>query len=813
MPIPKLFAVLCCVVMAMSANAQQSMMPVTPDTARIMELKDVTFPGNAILRRTLIDSLNRRQMHIVLPLQQEALSARFQQLPHLSGMQDQVKQQFYDYINTSTGSAKTTSLMKGLAVLKDTGRLNGFVDEKLRGFYALLKDGNNLPELRLPGKPENRLRKAGIETSYGDTTGNASGWWSVLNVQDQLTLGSIPVNLQYSNVSGYSRFEPALKADNLVKFNFDKEAYVQKINAHLQKNYDLKKYFLDDIDFRSQLGSFIEHSVKRFETVGDSLYGLVKPEQLMYMDSIQLRNLVFNRSAMADSLKHLPDSSLERYYGQLLQLKKGIGEGLQMDQMLRSQHIVRNNLQYWINDPASAKQLAGDLVPMSGLQRLFMKIKELNAGQIAANASKGTVSDLFMSGVSGSLLSNNKFLMTAIGQSREMTPRDIGLNASLDAPARNLQFLRLGQGDIGNGHTHISALNANAKNSPSRAPNVMALAQNTFVGGFSKGFDLGAYGRIDAEFSKSSNTVGSSGLGQEHANVSKAAIAYFFDDFIETASAGLNYTGGVDKWRTAHTVYINYSGMGYNNPGNPYARRGTFQYGLQLKKNWPKNKASLHFRSDVKNMSRSVITGSQWKNYTFSLDGRYRLSRKLSITGRLHQSQMNSVRDAHTDAVFLNRKISLSSQLNTRLWQLPYSGHTMIGLQQMNYEAARQPVRSLFINTQMSHQVAVGSNMISANIFYNRDLKNEAIYNNLLNLDAGYHYSLLKIFRCGSSLTFLDNREVVRQVGLRQQVGAQLLRRLNLDVSIDARKDLITSAQNYLYGNFRTEISFHYQLN
>jgi len=131
----------------------------------------------------------------------------------------------------------------------------------------------------------------------------------------------------------------------------------------------------------------------------------------------------------------------------------------------------------------------------------------------------------------------------------------------------------------------------------------------------------------------------------------------------------------------------------------------------------------------------------------------------------------------------------------------------------LNYEAALQPVRSLFVNTQLSHQVMVGTRMISANIFYNKDVKNAAIYSSLLNVDAGYHYTLAKLLQCGSSVTFLDNKEVVRQLGVRQQVAAQLLKRVNMNLSVDARKDLIQSSQNYLYGNFRTELSFHYLLN
>ena len=793
--------IIVCLALTIPVHAQKAVTPL--DTGKAL-LSNISFAGNAVMRKVLVDSLNKQFSRFSKPGLRVNPLTEFAPVHNLKGLNDTLKQQFFAYVQSTSGYLKTRQLEEGYKLLKDTSRMNKFIDDKLRGFYALMKDEPVLSSLKLPGKPTNKLSQAGAEASYGDTTGNSSGWWNNIQLQDQVTVGSIPVNLQYANVSGYSQFDSKMENDNLVKFNFDKEAYIKKVNAHLQKNYDLKKYFLDDIDFKSHLRAFVDTRMKSLQAGKDSLFHHISADQLMHMDSVQLRNLVFGRGL-------LPDSILENYYGRVMQLKQELSGGAQL---LNSQHLVKDNLNKWIEDPASTAKLAKDLIPMNGLQRLLLKVKELNVGNIAANASKGTVSDLFMTGAAGSLLNDkNKFLMLALGKTREMTPRDIGLNATMDAPAKSLQFLRLGPGDIGKGHTHISALNANARNAPGSAPDVMALAQNTFVGSFSKQLSLGEYGSIEAEFSKSANRTGGAGPGGDHAAVSKAAIAGFFDDFLVTASAGLSYSGEISKWRTTHTVYLNYSGLGYNNPGNPYSRRGMLQYGLNLKRTWLKNKASVQFRSDVKNMARSAVTGSQWKNYTFSLDGRYRVSRKLTLSSRLHQSQMNTVSDKNSDAVFLNRKISFSSQMNGKMWSKPYSSFAMLGLQQLNYENAVQPIRSMFINTHLSHNVMIGSRMIAGNLFYNRDMKNAAIYSNLLNIDAGYHYALLKHIQCGSSLTFLDNKDVVRQVGFRQQAATQLMKRFSVNVSVDLRKDLINTPQNYLYGNFRTEMSLHYQLN
>src|SRR5688572_24088576 len=101
MPIPKLCAVLCCMGMVMSANAQRQLMPSLPYSAKIMELKDITFSGNPLIRRALVDSLNRQRIKSKLPVLKEPLAAPFGQIPHLYGMKDTVKRQFFAYVKST----------------------------------------------------------------------------------------------------------------------------------------------------------------------------------------------------------------------------------------------------------------------------------------------------------------------------------------------------------------------------------------------------------------------------------------------------------------------------------------------------------------------------------------------------------------------------------------------------------------------------------------------------------------------------------------------------------------------------------------
>lgn len=805
MPVYRLFAAVCCLGLATFARAQES--PVRMPTSLDSLVSDF-HPGNTHIRKALVDSLNR-------------LSANRLQLPQLpdvklpaagfGDLRDPMRGQFLSYINATSGPAKFAQLQQGFGVLKDSARMERFLDDKLRGFYALFKDHPAAGQLKLPGKPDNKLQKAGAQTAYGDTTGNASGWWSNIEVQDRFSLGAIPVNLNYANVSGHSRMDHDLTGENLGNLKFDREAYLQKVSAHVKKNYDLKKYFLDDIDFKQQLNSFLEHKMKALDKAGDSLSLLIRPQEVLQLDSIQLRNQLFANAAKKGPGMY-PDSVLNKQVSALLALKEEVGGGLDTDEMLRNQRKMKSQVDRYLNDPGAAAEMAPDLIPLSGLQRLFMKLKELNAGQIAANASKGTVSDLFMTGVTGTLLNKQKLLMLGAGKTREALPYDIGLQNMQHAPAQSLQFLRMGKGDLDKPHHHISMINANAK-SDKRMPDARVIMQNTFVGALSNRISLGDIGTIDFEFSKSNNSTGTGGQTGDHSALSRAAVAHYFDDFMLTLSTGFRYTGSLPEYGTTHSVYFNYAGLGYNNPGNPYSRRGSFAYGGLLKRVWLRNKASMQFRTDFRNTDRSAVTGSQWKNRTFALDGRYRLSKKLTLSGRMHQSNMLSTGVHGRQEQYLNRKVSFASQWNGKFAGFRFFNQSSLGLQQLHYMTAETPLKSLFLNAFVNHTIPVGGQMITANVFYNYDMKGAAIYANLLTADAGYQFRLAKFLQCGSSLTFLDNRGVVRQVGFRQQVGAQVLGRCQVNLSLDARQNLINTPQNYLYGNFRSDLSIFYMLN
>lgn len=718
-----------------------------------------------VLKHAVMDSLNSRYADVRKQLTPDTLPFDRLGLTHL---QSGAKHEFMQYLSAGNGKAGMEKMQRMFNGFHDSVKVAGFIDNKLRGFYALRPQS----PIQLPGKPDNKLKDFSWQTIYSDTTAMLSPWWNEAVIRDQLTIGSIPVQLNYSTITGYY---DDVKSTQLLQLNFDKQAYLDKVNRQLQQSYDLNKYFLDDIDIKSSIQGYLRAQLSDF----DNLKGHVSADQLMLLDSSQLAN----------ALQQTPQAYKEK----VMNLKQQLGDVKEMNRLTAAQKAAQQKIASALQHPETAARIAPDLLHMSALQRFMMHVKELKVGSI------GTLSDVFMTGAAGSYLKGNKFMMLAVGKAKELGIQDIGMQSATGNSAYAMQYLRMGRGDIGSKQTHVSVLNANAKPQMNSGFNTAVISRNVFVGSISKQCDLGSLGKIDIDLSKSSSQIG------DAAAVSKSAASHFMDDLWATAAIGLAYSGDVRKWGLSQKMYMNYSGLGYVNPGSPFGSRGALQYGLMVRRNWLKNKAAATVRMDVRNQAISTLTDAQRRGIQFSADARYRFTRKLTMSVNLLQHKLRE----SGSTVFLNRKLSILSQANGNAGGILFTSNASLGIQQMNY----QSLKSLFINLAGMQTFMLGPGMVVTNLYYNRDVKNAAIYNNLLNIDAGYQYVLWKKVSCGTSLIYMDSKDVVRQIGLRQQVAAQLFGRWSFSVAADGRKNLKNTAANYYYGRFNTTTSLHYQIN
>ena len=164
--------------------------------------------------------------------------------------------------------------------------------------------------------------------------------------------------------------------------------------------------------------------------------------------------------------------------------------------------------------------------------------------------------------------------------------------------------------------------------------------------------------------------------------------------------------------------------------------------------------------------------------------------------------------------MYVSRKASLESNMGYSLLQNHARSGISVGWQQFdNVYVQNGSTSDLLMIQSVNSVVLEGGRVLSLNLFYNKELKENQLIGDMLNTDAGISYTLLKKINLTSSFTYLDNKLAARQFGLRQAVNSYIGRKLNLNLYVDWRKNLIEPMNPYLYSNFRGEVSLQYSFN
>lgn len=851
----------CLALLILLLPAKQAFLQETQQPAPILHSAKRT-PSNPAIRYSLpdlnfgawqkvIDSLNKRKLHSKSDTS-PGIASQFGDVMGRSpfaNLKDSTTAEFLFYIQNNFGVTKLNKVINGMKASRDTGAFNDFIGQKLKGFYAMNgKEALNIPSFQ--NILRNDFKGASYQILHQDMEAAPSPWIHQLQVSDNMMLIDIPFQLEFSNLT--DRHLP-IRDNNLIKFSFDKDGFQKGIRKKLDKYYNIEKYLLKDIDalslvkqhFNAEITSAIQ-SLKT-NTINDPsafLQGKTSMEELLKLDKEQIREKIMpashsemirqqiktgeqlltdNRSKL-DALQR--DSILQKMKDQnqyLVALEEMVSKVSEVKNKMEKSGINANQITRWqqaansktissLKDPGTIKEAADNLLPMKGLQKLFSNISSLNAGTFGLEQSERTLSGLFATGLQLSALKKKNAFGGGLGSMRDGGYiKDAGLENSLFSPAQFMQFLQFGKEQNGKKTSQFSILNSNTFSPDRFRYEGMSMARNVFVGTFSKSIPIRKSGTIEAEISKSAtqfrNTIGADQV-MEH----KSAFMDFTNDIWQTLSFGLRYEDDWESIGLSHNAHIAYAGFGYTNPGNSSASRGAIQYDIEARKQIARNKGFIQGQFAIRNYNYSAEGDKRWQNMQINLQGRYRVNRIISLGGRINQYQLVRKLPTGKERMYVSRKVMADGQFSGNIAGIRQRSHVSLGMQQFDNVQMREGNKSNLLLAQWVTTIPLGSTTVLMNIYYNKEMTSAQLIGDMFNGEAGASFPLFKTVTLTSSLTYLDNKMAARQIGTRQSINTIILKNLSLGVYADWRKDLIESANPYLYSNFRGELSIFYQI-
>jgi hypothetical protein len=449
----------------------------------------------------------------------------------------------------------------------------------------------------------------------------------------------------------------------------------------------------------------------------------------------------------------------------------------------------------------------------TAIGKFYGKVKEFQAGNFGRKMPGIMNRDLLIKGLNFTVKTGRGPVNLGFGLNQDVgMPKDGNFNSSLYDSPKFLTYMSVPTSNFSFGSGKLSWVGGFDKQKNTGLSQLNAVPKNGLAFMVSQDVNMNNLGKVTVELSKSSTQYKNVTMGETDKLVLNNDLKmgnYFRDDVLQTASIGIKHNIEIKKAGLSGNTFFSYSGIGFQNPGQQgYGNLG-MRYGGSLKKNFLRNRIVLNVRTDLKNTPLSATSGAHWRNYNVQLDGRFKVSKSYTFNLKYADNGVNKV-DGGSQAVYASKKMQVDMNTNYKIGSNYGLSRLSIGKQTMLNPTALSNTN--FMTVVYTQNLMMKSVSFTGNAFYNKELSGLHILGDMLNADLGCQYTLLKNVSISSAITYLDNQNIARQVGMRQNLQLSVLKNFDVSAFVDLRKNLKNPLYPELFATGTGELSIRYFL-
>lgn len=574
------------------------------------------------------------------------------------------------------------------------------------------------------------------------------------------------------------------------------------------------------------IGSYVNDVVKREEHSRDSMLSVLSRQLLIstrqngYAD---LKTAVAVQQEQTAS-RYLPvagEAQMQEYEAvaeSILSVKKELGRnGLDIRQMLAMQQYLENGSAF--SGMSEFSNLINSGSPVNAAQKILGRFDALKFGAYSHHIPGGVGNqDIFLKGGHITVKSGIVPLSFGYGSVSDINAlKDQGFQNSAYNQSRNVAFIGAELKQPGRGSVKLSVVSAVGHGLQKSAYSMPAISSNNVAYTLSKELRMGRLGTLDMDVSKSTTLYSNKFQpGSEALLDSKNGMQYDLGrDLFQSSSFSVNHSLELPALGASDKIYFSYAGIGYQNPANNGFGGAKMKMGGNVRKSFDRNKLTFTVRTDLGNMPISYTSDDRWKTWQFQVETRYKVNRQTNLSLNYTTNGTDKQIDGISSRVYAFQKMQLNGNTRYRIGKHFSVSNFGVGTQAISSPAAgvAQGGNSRLLLINYVQSMVIKKDVLTFNMFYNRELTGVKLIGNMLNTDLSYQYMLFGKLNMNSGLTYLENTGIIKQVGVRQNIMLLSAKSFDLGTSVDVRKDLIKPLYSALYPSCRAEINLRYHLN
>ena len=511
---------------------------------------------------------------------------------------------------------------------------------------------------------------------------------------------------------------------------------------------------------------------------------------------------------------------LQSIYKKILSAKSRF-EDNKIVKELRS-HLPFTPDQYasFLQNPGNLMKVIHDYANLSSLQSLFLNITKLDLGKNAVNRGSLSMKNVVNNGIN-TAFKNEKLGLGVIYGTNANTNNWLqsGLSSFVSNEYSHMSGITLSNGYKSSMDQTISMNFFDFRNDP-QLSNSGELVQSSYLAQGQRkdavmtvhsGWPIDAKSKVSIDLSRSFGSYNQFSSLDSSAHKPEVTKSLFSSQGTDNYAASIDFDGEVRQ--TPVQIHFSKTGLGYNNPGNVYLRRGEIQVGGNIKRKLLKQKLSLQYSVDYRNQAFDPEGIYTFHTFSNKFKASYRMNRYTDVGINFSNSNYASIHQNGQSVGGINRRFELQGTYRFKVCDQVITSNDNISHQLMNVPditgANYKSQSFLFVH---SSSMILKNNLLSLAFTGNKS-NNDSYYFNtsFFNADLNYSYAIGKAVRLSSGAGYYDNSGWNRQVGMSQQVNLSL-GRLNFNLDANYRKAIYVVRKdlaNILY----LTTSLHYQFN
>jgi hypothetical protein len=631
--------------------------------------------------------------------------------------------------------------------------------------------------------------------------------------------------------------------------DFDRESYLKELQNKLLNKLDPKKFLASMPDPLSE----VKRSAKRAlqmelnqlnqtyqNSISQAMTELGDLENLFTQDASKLRQRFLSQENL--SKLHEQQQLIEQ-----LQTKINVGENIdsvqlnslkksiqQLESTKKLVEAIERHKESWQSSGLLAKMREWDVlkvssfeqmlqnnsklgalvrqhVDLNSLQRLFLKISKLKLGASSLTSSPLAVQNFLNNGGVGQFLAKGKSAMVYMGKSLEGS-------SILDKPYTNTAFpsttgkgLQLSKEAISGATSAFSISDFQQGVRTFGGLQEIAAFRRIVVAGLKKDFLIGPGGILTAELSRSLSSFGKN----SNANEGSGGLLQLFatNNLSSNTSIRLNFRDELPKLGLQYQFFVKKVALGYDNPGVPFLNTGSKEAGLSVKKYLLKKMLLISARTDVREFNYNQTAGSKWRNMYSVFDFKWKMRKGQFLSLRYMPNRMLRINNQERQKAMVFDQVSLDGNLVKRFGHCHYNNYASLSYQRNKYNIDNSVTGNNALSLTINQSLVIGKLLAYSNTQASHAIdKSQLVYfNSSLNSEAGISYGLLQKVAASTSISYNSIQLWYQQLGVRQNLSLRVNERFDMNLFIDARKNLRVY-QPLIFGLIRGELGVRYNI-